>query len=154
MKVTMAIVFGGIVAAWLLQGFFAYRQARNIQKIYKELTDRYARSYCIGFGQAKGRFFGKGCILLVVADRNMIVKDSVKLTGVSVLSRMRPNQDLIGRDLSLEIRKEEFLQETGQKKKKFRKKKDQRKTSEEKAIILAAKNIYDYINQKNHVSQA
>lgn len=154
MKLTMAIVFGGIVIAWLLQGFFAFSQARNIQKTYKELTDRYAKDYCIGFGQAKGRFFGKGCILLVVADRNMIVKDSVKLAGVSVLSRMRPNRDLIGRDLSLTVRKEEFLQLRDQPKRRFIKKRDQGKTSEEKAISLAARNIYDYINQKNQVSQA
>lgn len=84
----------------------------------------------------------------------MIVKDSVKLAGVSVLSRMRPNRDLIGRDLSLTVRKEEFLQLRDQPKRRFIKKRDQRKTSEEKAISLAARNIYDYINQKNQVSQA
>ena len=154
MKLTMAIVFGGIVIAWLLQGFFAFRQARNIQKTYKDLTDRYARDYCIGFGQAKGRFFGKGCILLVVADKNMIVKDAVKLAGVSVLSRMKQNRSLIGRDLSLAVGREHLLQEGDQQKRRFKRNRDQGKTSEEKAINLAAKNIYDYISQKNQVSQA
>lgn len=154
MRLTMAVIFGGMIIAWLLQGFFAFRQAKNIQKTYKDLTDRYAKDYCIGFGQAKGRFFGKGCILLVVADQNMIVKDAVKLAGVSVLSRMKQSSSLIGRDLSLAVSGEEFLREGDQRKKRCITKRDKRKTSEEKAISLAAKHIYDYIDQRNQMSQA
>lgn len=130
MNPVIPIVFGGLILAWFIQSFFAFKQAKHIQKVYKELTNRYKGKYCIGFGQARARFIGRGCMVMIVADYNMQVKDSMILKGVSVFGRMKSYKQLIGKNLE-----ESKIMTT------------KRGTCEQRAVNNAADHINEYMKE-------
>lgn len=149
MQGAMILFFGIMVVAWLAQGYLTYKQAKNIQKVHKELYIKYAKEFCIGFGEAKGNIMGKGCIMIVVADRNLKVVDSAVLNGISVFDRMSRDDSIIGLDLNDYLEEEDSQNKLILHLKNTRKQKKQYKSKHEQALCKAAKNLYQYM-QLNH----
>ena len=93
---TVSTLFAVIIAAMVVQGIFGFRQVMLVQRTMARLHRRYGNEYCTGYGQAAGWLFGKGCIVILVVNRQMIVQEARILTGRTVLSRFHDASGFIG----------------------------------------------------------
>lgn len=142
-KLFIILIFVILAVLWGVQGFFAYCQLKNVQSNYKEIYNTYincAKEYFFGMGNIKG-YISKGCMIFIVADLNGNIVHSRILDGRSVFDKFRIYDDIIGKNIYSFIEEEEKRHEPknvfGNKNKKL--------TPKEKAILMASKNINNYL---------
>lgn len=143
-KLFIIAIFIILAVLWGIQGFFTYYQLKNVQNNYKEIynTYHYTQDYFFGMGSSKG-YISKGCMIFIVTDLNGNIIHSRILDGRSVFDKFQMYDDIIGKNIYSFISEEENRHEPknifGNRNKKL--------TSKEKAILMASKNIDNYLSR-------
>ena len=89
--------------AWILQIVGTYFQMRHYREVLGRITREGGEGY-VGVGNAKATF-GKGVVLILVADENDVVRRALRMRGMSVFARFNDVPDLVGMSLE-ELRAE------------------------------------------------
>ena len=84
------LIFG---AAWFLQAFLSYRQARHYQATIREM--KAGRKGFMGIGVVR-RKLGPGAAAILVTDLIGTVVEGRAMSGVSVFARFKPLQGVSG----------------------------------------------------------
>ncbi len=82
----MAIWQWALLALALLWGFQSlgvWFQMRHYSDVMKGITSKYSDGF-VGAGHVRGRF-GRGVIVLLVVDRNLVVRRFLQMSGRTVL---------------------------------------------------------------------
>lgn len=99
---TYALLVLGL--AWLAQIAGTYFQMEHYRKVLGGIREEGREGY-VGVGNAKVRF-GKGVILILVVGENGIVREALRMRGMTVFARFKEAPDLLGMELD-ELRDEE-----------------------------------------------
>lgn len=94
MWTTFILIFA---AVWLLQIVLAQLQAKHYRQTFDKLR-RVTDSGYLGVGVHKPRW-GVGSVVILVTDKDMRVLKGVHMTGVTVFTRFKPIDALIGKSL-------------------------------------------------------
>jgi glucitol operon activator protein len=86
-----------LAVAWILQIVGTYFQMRHYREILGGITREGGEGY-VGVGNAKATF-GKGVILILVADENDVVRKALRMRGMTILARFKEAPDLVGMSL-------------------------------------------------------
>ena len=86
-----------LAVAWVLQIIGTYFQMRHYREVLGAITCEGGEGY-VGVGNAKATF-GKGVILILVADENDLVKRALRMRGMSIFARFKEAPDLVGMGL-------------------------------------------------------
>ncbi len=86
------IVF--FVCAWILQIVFTMIQNKHFSQTIREMSMQYSPGY-LGVGVVKQRF-GIGSVVILVSDLSGKIVGAKEMTGVTVFSRFRSVNSLIG----------------------------------------------------------
>lgn len=92
-----------LAVAWILQIVGTYFQMRHYREILGRITREGGEGY-VGVGNAKATF-GKGVVLILVADENDVVRRALRMRGMTVFARFNDVPDLVGMSLE-ELRAE------------------------------------------------
>ncbi len=92
-----------LAVAWALQIVGTYFQMRHYREVLGAITREGGEGF-VGVGNAKATF-GKGVILMLVADENDVVKRALRMRGMTVFARFEEAPDLLGMTLD-ELREE------------------------------------------------
>jgi glucitol operon activator protein len=93
-----------LAIAWILQIVGTYFQMRHYREILGGITRESSAGF-VGVGNAKATF-GKGVILILVADENDVVRRALRMRGMTVFARFKEAADLAGLSLD-ELRAEQ-----------------------------------------------
>jgi glucitol operon activator protein len=91
---TVIILF---ICAWVLQVILSFYQNRHYGQTVREMSTSHSSGY-LGVGVIKKRF-GIGSVIILVSDLSGKVVNAKELTGVTVFSRFKSTQKLIGRTI-------------------------------------------------------
>ena len=94
---TWQIALGGLVAAWSLQGFGTYLQARHYGAAMSGITAAWTDGF-VGTGVARSTL-GPGLMLLLVVDSERVVRRLLVMRGRSVFARFAPLAEVEGLSL-------------------------------------------------------
>jgi glucitol operon activator protein len=83
-----------LAVAWALQIVGTYFQMRHYREVLGRITREGGEGF-VGVGNAKATF-GKGVILILVADVNEVVKRSLRMRGMTIFARFKEAPDLVG----------------------------------------------------------
>jgi glucitol operon activator protein len=83
-----------LAVAWALQIVGTYFQMRHYRELLGEITREGGEGF-VGVGNAKATF-GKGVILILVADENDVVKRALRMRGMTIFARFKEAPDLAG----------------------------------------------------------
>jgi glucitol operon activator protein len=92
-----------LAVAWILQIVGTYFQMRHYREVLGRITREGGEGY-VGVGNAKATF-GKGVVLILVADENDVVRRALRMRGMTVFARFNDVPDLVGMSLE-ELRAE------------------------------------------------
>ena len=92
-----------LAVAWILQIVGTYFQMRHYREILGRITREGGEGY-VGVGNAKATF-GKGVVLILVADKHDVVRRALRMRGMTVFARFNDVPDLVGMSLE-ELRAE------------------------------------------------
>ena len=92
-----------LAVAWILQIVGTYFQMRHYREILGRITREGGEGY-VGVGNAKATF-GKGVVLILVADEHDVVRRALRMRGMTVFARFNDVPDLVGMSLE-ELRAE------------------------------------------------
>ena len=92
-----------LAVAWILQIVGTYFQMRHYREVLGGITREGGEGY-VGVGNAKATF-GKGVILILVADENDVVRKALRMRGMTILARFKEAPDLVGMNID-ELRAE------------------------------------------------
>jgi glucitol operon activator protein len=92
-----------LAVAWILQIVGTYFQMRHYREVLGRITREGSEGY-VGVGNAKATF-GKGVVLILVADENDVVRRALRMRGMTVFARFNDVPDLVGMSLE-ELRAE------------------------------------------------
>ena len=92
-----------LAVAWILQIVGTYFQMRHYREVLGYITREGGEGY-VGVGNAKATF-GKGVVLILVADENDVVRRALRMRGMTVFARFNDVPDLVGMSLE-ELRAE------------------------------------------------
>lgn len=101
---TIGYVILALAVVWILQIIGTYFQMQHYRRVLGQITSAGSEGY-VGVGNAKATF-GKGAILIVVADTSGFVTRALRMRGMTVFARFKEAPDLIGLSLE-ELRHEE-----------------------------------------------
>ena len=96
----MAIWQWALLALALLWGFQSlgvWFQMRHYSDVMKGITSKYADGF-VGAGHIRGRF-GKGVIVLIVVDRNLVVRRFLQMSGRTVFAKFIRREGFVGMHL-------------------------------------------------------
>ena len=97
---------------WILQGVFGYIQSKAMTKRLVDIKTNNAGNY-LGIGLTKARFnAGRGVIVIVVTDKDGIVKDFDAISGYTIAARFRSQKAYIGmtaKDVAASIKDKRLL---------------------------------------------
>ncbi|WP_017549998.1 transcriptional regulator GutM [Salinicoccus carnicancri] len=82
---------------WGLQFLLTHYQLKNYHQTIREMSKR--GSGYLGVGRSKRRF-GKGVVMVLVADVDDVVVEARKMEGVTVFSRFEEYSELAGQKMS------------------------------------------------------
>jgi glucitol operon activator protein len=102
-----------LAVAWIVQILGTYFQMRHYREVLGRITSEGGEGY-VGVGNAKATF-GKGVILILVADENDVVKRALWMRGMTIFARFKEAPDLVGiglDELQLEDREEPYDKST------------------------------------------
>jgi glucitol operon activator protein len=85
------------ICAWVLQVILSFYQNRHYGQTVREMSTGHSSGY-LGVGVIKKRF-GIGSVIILVSDLSGKVVNAIELTGVTVFSRFKSTQKLIGRTI-------------------------------------------------------
>lgn len=91
---TIGYVILALAIVWILQIVGTYFQMQHYRRVLGRITDEGGEGY-VGVGNAKATF-GKGVILILVADDNGVVKEALRMRGMTILARFKEAPDLVG----------------------------------------------------------
>jgi len=83
-----------LAVAWALQIVGTYFQMRHYREVLGAITREGGEGF-VGVGNAKATF-GKGVILILVADGNDVVNRALRMRGMTIFARFKEAQDLVG----------------------------------------------------------
>lgn len=83
-----------LASLWLLQVVGTYLQVRHYRRVLGGITRAGSRGY-VGSGNARARF-GKGVVLILVSDERGVVKEALRMRGISVFARFGEAPGLVG----------------------------------------------------------
>jgi len=83
-----------LAVAWALQIVGTYFQMRHYREVLRAITREGGEGF-VGVGNAKATF-GKGVILILVADGNDVVNRALRMRGMTIFARFKEAQDLVG----------------------------------------------------------
>ena len=83
-----------LAVAWVLQIVGTYFQMRHYREVLGAITREGGEGF-VGVGNAKAAF-GKGVILILVADENDVVKRALRMRGMTIFARFKEAPDLVG----------------------------------------------------------
>ena len=86
-----------LAIAWILQIVGTYFQMRHYREVLGRVT-REGNEGFVGVGNAKPTF-GKGAILIIVADGNDVVRQALRMRGMTIFARFKDVHDLVGMSL-------------------------------------------------------
>lgn len=86
-----------LAVAWILQIVGTYFQMRHYRGVLGRITRESGEGFA-GVGNAKATF-GKGVILILVADENEVVKRALRMRGMTIFARFKEAPDLVGMSL-------------------------------------------------------
>src|SRR3712207_3975482 len=86
-----------LAIAWILQIVGTYFQMRHYREVLGRVT-REGKEGFVGVGNAKATF-GKGAILIIVADGNDVVRQALRMRGMTIFARFKDVHDLVGMSL-------------------------------------------------------
>lgn len=92
-----------LAVAWILQIVGTYFQMRHYREVLGRITREGGEGY-VGVGNAKATF-GKGVVLILVADQNDVVRRGLRMRGMTIFARFNDVPDLVGMSLE-ELRAE------------------------------------------------
>ena len=92
-----------LAVAWILQIVGTYFQMRHYREVLGRIT-REGNEGFVGVGNAKATF-GKGVVLILVADENDVVRRALRMRGMTIFARFNDVPDLAGMSLE-ELRAE------------------------------------------------
>lgn len=92
-----------LFVTWILQSVLSYYQILRFKKIIINIKTKYQDGF-VGFGRSSGRL-KSGAMVVVVADREGIVRDGYLMSGATVFARFKPYTAWSGRSVN-EIIKE------------------------------------------------
>lgn len=87
----LIIIFGFILALFLLQSLGTFVQIKDFQKSIKRVH-KYGN---IGLGQKKGGF-SNGYLTIIACDSNGVITYGERMTGITILSKCKPFDELMG----------------------------------------------------------
>jgi glucitol operon activator protein len=93
-----------LAIAWILQIVGTYFQMRHYREVLGSITRESSEGF-VGVGNAKATF-GKGVILILVADENDVVRRALRMRGMTVFARFKEAPDFAGISLD-ELRAEQ-----------------------------------------------
>jgi glucitol operon activator protein len=93
-----------LAIAWILQIVGTYFQMRHYREALGSITRESSEGF-VGVGNAKATF-GKGVILILVADENDVVRRALRMRGMTVFARFTEAPDFAGISLD-ELRAEQ-----------------------------------------------
>ena len=93
-----------LALAWILQIIGTYFQMRHYREVLGGITREGGEGF-VGVGNAKATF-GKGVILILVADGNDVVRKAFRMRGMTVFARFKEAPDFAGISLD-ELRAEQ-----------------------------------------------
>lgn len=83
---------------WLAQIVGTYFQMRHYRRVLGRITEKYSEGY-VGVGNSRTRF-GKGVILILVVDsKGVIIREALRMKGMTVFARFKRCSALEGLDL-------------------------------------------------------
>ena len=83
-----------LAVAWVLQIVGTYFQMRHYREVLGAITREGGEGF-VGVGNAKAAF-GKGVILILVADVNDVVKRALRMRGMTIFARFKEAPELAG----------------------------------------------------------
>jgi glucitol operon activator protein len=86
-----------LAVAWILQIVGTYFQMRHYREVLGRITREGGEGF-VGVGNAKATF-GKGVILILVADENDVVRRALRMRGMTIFARFNDVPDLVGMSL-------------------------------------------------------
>ena len=86
-----------LAIAWILQIVGTYFQMRHYREVLGRVT-REGNEGFVGVGNAKATF-GKGAILIIVADGNDVVRQALRMRGMTIFARFKDVHGLVGMSL-------------------------------------------------------
>ena len=86
-----------LAVAWILQIVGTYFQMRHYREVLGRIT-REGNEGFVGVGNAKATF-GKGVILILVADEDDLVRRALRMRGMTIFARFGEVPDLVGMSL-------------------------------------------------------
>jgi len=102
-----------LAVAWALQIVGTYFQMRHYREVLGAITREGGEGF-VGVGNAKATF-GKGVILMLVADENDVVKRALRMRGMTIFARFKEAPDLVGMrldELRVGVREEPYDKST------------------------------------------
>lgn len=88
-----------LVSCWVLQVFMGMKQTKHYQASLNDVKKLPAGH--IGVGIAKAKFnIGSGVIMIIATDLNGTVLDVRQMKGLTVFSRFKQKQHLIGKQVN------------------------------------------------------
>lgn len=83
-----------LAVLWGLQSLGVWFQMRHYSDVMKGVTSKYSDGF-VGAGHTRGRF-GKGVIVLVVVDRDLVVSRFLEMGGRTVFAKFRRREGFEG----------------------------------------------------------
>lgn len=93
----IAYVILFLAVAWILQIVGTYFQMRHYREVLGRITREGGEGF-VGVGNAKATF-GKGVILILVADENGVIKRALRMRGMTIFARFKEAPALTGMSL-------------------------------------------------------
>lgn len=94
---TIAYLILALAIVWILQIVGTYFQMQHYRRVLGRITGESNEGY-VGVGNAKATF-GKGVILILVSDEDGVIKEALRMRGMTILARFNEAPDLVGMSL-------------------------------------------------------
>jgi DNA-binding transcriptional regulator of glucitol operon len=80
------VIIAALVAGWLVQIFFTYRQSMA----FNDDVRRLRRSGTVSVGVGGNRYKGRRSFVAIAVDEDGVVRDAITLSGLTTFARARP----------------------------------------------------------------
>lgn len=91
------IIIGALVAGWLVQIFFTYRQSMA----FNDDVRRLRTSGTVSVGVGGNRYKGRRSFVAVAVDDAGVVRDAITLGGLTTFARAKPLPGVLGVKVSV-----------------------------------------------------
>ncbi len=85
------VIIAALVAGWLVQIFFTYRQSMAFNDDVRRLRG----SGTVSVGVGGNRYKGRRSFVAIAVDEDGVVRDALTLTGLTTFARARPLPGLL-----------------------------------------------------------